>query len=403
MKKLYLDCSMGAAGDMLTAALFELIDDKEAFLKQINNIGLDGVKVEAKSSIKCSITGTYIDVSINGEREEVQDIDISHNHKEHCHNSLSDIESIISNLHISQNIKDNALAVYKIITKAESEVHNRTISQIHFHEVGDKDAIADIVSVSMLIDMLGVNTITVSPINVGSGFVHCAHGLLPVPAPATALILQSLPIYSSNIKGELCTPTGAALIKRFANSFGAMPQMILEKTGYGMGKKDFEVPNCVRAFLGSDADNMQANDEIAQLSCNLDDMTGEAISYVMDILFQNGALDVFSSPIYMKKNRPAYMLVCLCQKDKADFFAKLMLKHTTSLGIRKTINQRYILNRSISSIDTDLGSIKIKTAKGYGIQKSKAEYESIAKAALKQDISFNEAEKIINAQIQKNK
>jgi uncharacterized protein (TIGR00299 family) protein len=431
-KILYLQCSMGAAGDMLTAALFELIDDKDGFLQKINSLGLDGVKITAQKTQKCAINGTLMNVSIDGQEEIAKDFDIeaehhhshhdeTHKHKGHHGSGFADIEKILLSFPISQKSKDNALSIYKIIAEAESKVHNRPVEQIHFHEIGQKDAIADITAVCLLMEILDCNEIIASPINVGSGFVHCAHGILPVPAPASALILQGIPIYSSQIKGELCTPTGAAILKHFVQYFEPLPQMTIEKIGYGMGKKDFDIANCIRAFYGVGNNSRQRhsgmtqggghsgtmqggehsemangdNDEIAQLSCNLDDMTGEAVGFASEILLKNGALDVFTIPIYMKKTRPAFLLECLCPIDKADFFAALMLKHTTSFGIRKTVCQRYILERKISQKDSDLGKIKVKTGQGYGVKKSKAEYEDIAKAALSRNLSFDEASKIV--------
>jgi uncharacterized protein (TIGR00299 family) protein len=412
---------MGAAGDMLAAALFELIDDKDGFLNKINSL-LDEVKVSAQKTQKCAVSGTLMNVSIDGQEESENQVeqnahrhcgldpqsptmdeiagqarnDDKHQYHSHHHSGFADIEKILSAFPISQKAKDNVLSIYKILAEAESKVHDRPVEQIHFHEVGQKDAIADITAVCLLMEMLDCDEIISSPINVGSGFVHCAHGILPVPAPATALILQGIPIYNNQIKGELCTPTGAAIIKRFAKSFGDIPLMTIEKIGYGMGKKDFDIANCVRVFLGNTAaDNTAANDEIAQLSCNLDDMTGEAIGFASDILLKEGALDVFTIPIYMKKNRPASLFVCLCRKEKADFFASLILKHTSTFGIRKTICQRYILDREISEIESPIGKMKVKIGHGYGVKKSKVEYEDIAKAALSKGISIKEAEKAI--------
>ena len=262
MKTLYLDCSMGAAGDMLQAALFELLDDREAFLKTIQNLGLEGVTVKPIPMTKCGILGTHMDVLVNGESEgEMQEAhehhhdhdhhnhdehDHSHDHHDHHHEhhhhhaSMKDIENIIDGLNVSDNVKANAKKVYALIAEAESHAHGVDVSEIHFHEVGTLDAIADVTINCMLLEELKPEKIVASPVNVGSGHVHCAHGILPVPAPATAYILRDIPMYSGHIKSELCTPTGAALLKKFVDSFGEMPVMTVGKIGYGMGRKDFE-------------------------------------------------------------------------------------------------------------------------------------------------------------------
>jgi len=258
MKTLYFECNMGAAGDMVMAALLELHENPNDFLQRLNAVGIPGVVVSSEPHEKCGIVGTRIVVCVNGQEEGVHDHhehthDHNHDHKgAHSHNSYRDIEHRIGHLNISDAVKKNALAVYKLIADAESKVHGTTIEQIHFHEVGEMDAIADIVGVCMLMEELAPDVVKASSINVGSGHVKCSHGILPVPAPATALILQGMPIYSDKTKGELCTPTGAALIKHFANEFCSLPLMKVSKIGYGMGTKNFEKVNCVRTFMGNE-------------------------------------------------------------------------------------------------------------------------------------------------------
>jgi uncharacterized protein (TIGR00299 family) protein len=271
------------------------------------------------------------------------------------------------------------------------------MEQIHFHEVGSLDAIADIAGVCLAIDMLGPDEIISSPVHLGSGHVRCAHGILPVPAPATAYILKGVPTYSRDVKGELCTPTGAALLKCFAAKFSPMPLMSSEKIGYGMGFKDFKAANCVRAFLGTpfSADPAPGgpNGQVVELSCNLDDMTGEAIAFSAEILLENGALDAFLTPILMKKGRPATMLTCLCQVEKADFFAALMLKHTTTFGVRRHVCERYTLNRHVQESSAD-ELVMVKYGYGYGVEKHKLEYEDIAKLARETGRSLDEEREI---------
>jgi uncharacterized protein (TIGR00299 family) protein len=400
MKALYFECSMGAAGDMLTAALYELLidNDKKWFLKQINSLGLDDITVTAQPSEKNSVNGTKIHVNIfRYEEHEGNSSHVKHNHLHNRnHKNLKTIENIISKLKISKKVKDNAVNIYNIIAQAEAKAHGKPVTQIHFHEVGEIDAIIDIVSVCLLIDKLSPQKIISSPINIGTGHVHCAHGILPVPTPATAYILRDIPIYTNEICGELCTPTGAAIVKYFSDSFGQMPEMRVKKIGYGMGMKGFDMPNCIRAFLGeSDKDADTANNIIAQLQCNLDDMTGESLSFTSDLLFKKGALDAFYTYVQMKKNRPGILLTCICDIKKADFFAKLILEHTSTFGVRKTICKRYTLNRKISVQKTPYGNIRIKTGEGFGIKKSKPEFEDISKISRLKNKTFEEIKNTI--------
>jgi uncharacterized protein (TIGR00299 family) protein len=389
MKILYLECSTGVAGDMLTAALYELVNDnnKEIFLKQINSLGLGNVKVTAQSVERYSIKGTKIHVSIQG-HEEYEKI----SHSTH-HMNMKTIEDIISKLKTSKKVKTNAISIYNIIAKAESKAHGKSIDQIHFHEIGEIDAIVDIIGVCVLMDMISPEEIISSPINIGKGHVHCAHGILSVPAPATAYILHNIPIYTNEINGELCTPTGAAIIKHFVNSFGQMPIMCIKAIGHGMGTHELGIANCVRVFLGDSDKKINSADTdniVAQLQCNLDDMTGESLSFTSDLLLNKGALDVFYTPIQMKKNRPGILFTCICEEKKSDFFSKLILKYTTTFGVRKSICERYTLNRKISLQKTPYGNIHIKTGEGFGIEKSKPEFEDIARAANSKNVTFDE-------------
>jgi uncharacterized protein (TIGR00299 family) protein len=392
---------MGAAGDMLTAALYELVNDKykKNFLEQMNSLGLSNVKVIAQTDEKCSIKETKIHVSIYGHEENKHKHENTHHckhHLEHNRINLKTIESIILKLKVSKKVKDNAVNIYAIIAQAEAKVHGKAVTKIHFHEVGEIDAIVDIIGVCLLIERLSPEEIIVSPINIGKGHVHCAHGILPVPAPATAHILRNIPVYTNDIEGELCTPTGAAIIKYFANHFGQMPPMNIKNIGYGAGTHKFEIPNCVCAFLGQSNKNINStNNTVVQLQCNMDDIAGESLSFVLDLLLNKGALDVFYTHVQMKKNRPGILLTCICDIENADFFAKLILEHTTTFGVRKTICDRYILNRKTSLQKTPYGNVRIKTGEGFGIKKSKPEFEDIAKIARLKGITFDKVKNTI--------
>ena len=417
MKTLYLDCGMGAAGDMLTAALLELLPDQEEFVAKLSALGIPDVSVEREKMSKCGIGGTHITVKVHGEEEgeEMHDHDHhdhghSHDHGDHDHehfhehgdhghehshdhdhthhhSSMHDIKRIVHSLSVSDKVKHDILAVYGMIAEAESHAHGVPVTEIHFHEVGTMDAIADVTAVCLLMERIAPDQVIASPVHVGSGQVKCAHGILPVPAPATAYILQDVPIYGGEIKGELCTPTGAALLKYFVTRFGEMPVMKTEAIGYGMGKKDFPAANCVRALLG---ETENAGDTITELNCNVDDMTGEAVGFAMDTLFAAGALEVYTVPIGMKKSRPGMLLCVMCRETDKEEMVKLLFRHTTTIGIRENVYKRYTLTRSVETVQTRYGEIRKKISRGYGVTREKYEYEDLARAAREHNISVSQ-------------
>ena len=438
MRTIYLDCGMGAAGDMLMAALLELCpEEKEEFLGKMNGLGLPGVKVEAEPAVKCGITGTHMNVTVFGEEEESEDVHDhghahthsheacevnaadglhshvhshdghehhhgdqpahsheghGHSHHHHHHSTMAGIASIIDGLDIPAPVKEDMKAVYALIAEAESHAHGMPVDQIHFHEVGTMDAVADIAGVCLLFHELGADQIIASPVHVGSGHVHCAHGILPVPAPATAHILQGIPVYSTQVQGELCTPTGAALLKHFVKEFREMPVMTTSKIGYGMGKKDFERANCVRAFLG---DTAETGDEIAELSCNLDDMTAEAVGFAEEALFEAGALEVYTIPVGMKKSRPGILLTCMCRREDEEKMVELLFRHTTTLGVREHISRRFTLKRREETVETAYGPVRKKISQGHGVARAKLEYEDLAAIAKKTGRPLEEIRKEI--------
>ncbi|MEA4893096.1 MAG: nickel pincer cofactor biosynthesis protein LarC [Peptococcaceae bacterium] len=419
MKTLYLECNMGAAGDMLAAALLELLPDPAGFVEKLNALGLSGVRYFAEPSVKCGISGTHLSVLVNGEEElslDQGDFELcgresgaapvrvqgpehgpGHRHDQchdghhhdhgHHHAGLKDIAAIVDSLGLPEQVRSHALAVYDLVAEAESHAHGKPADQVHFHEVGAMDAIADVVAVCLLLAELGPQQVLASPVQVGGGQVRCAHGIMPVPAPATAFILKGVPIYSGAIRGELCTPTGAALLKHFTGSFGPMPMMKVTAIGYGMGKKDFEAANCVRAFWGETEDS---GDMISELSCNLDDMTAESIGYVQNLLLEKGALDVYTTAIGMKKNRPAVMLTCMCRLEQKEAMARLIFRHTSTLGIREYRCQRYTLDKTSRTLKTSLGTVRIKEGRGWGCEKTKPEYEDLARIADETGLSLEE-------------
>ncbi len=409
MKTLYLDCGMGAAGDMLTAALLELLPDQEKMLEKLNALGIPGVVFVCEKAQKCGIGGTHVSVRIHGgeESEEMHGHDHEHTHEtahahnhghthetgethshaHHHHSGMHEIEHIVNELPVSERIRKDVLAVFGMIAEAESHVHGVPVTEIHFHEVGTMDAVADITAVCVLMDQIAPDQVIVSPVHVGSGQVKCAHGILPVPAPATAYILKDVPVYGGEIRGELCTPTGAALLKYFASRFGAMPVMRTISIGYGMGKKDFPAANCVRALLG-ETEGM--GDMVAELCCNVDDMTAEAIGFAGEMLLEAGALEVYTVAAGMKKSRPGTVLHVMCTESAKDKMVELIFRHTTTIGIRENISRRYTLARSIQKVQTPYGEIRKKVSEGYGVRREKYEYEDLARLARERGMSIQE-------------
>lgn len=437
MKTLYLDCGMGAAGDMLTAALLELLPDREKMIGELNALGIPGVAFVCEEAQKCGIGGTHMSVRVHGveESEEMHDhaheaehhhdhghtheaehyhdhnhtheAEHHHNHTHeaehrsdhahtqeaghahHHHSGMHEIEHIVGGLSLSERIRKDILAVFGMIAEAESHVHGVPVTEIHFHEVGTMDAVADITAVCVLMDRLAPDQVIVSPVHVGSGQVKCAHGILPVPAPATAYILKDVPIYGGEIRGELCTPTGAALLKYFASRFGAMPVMCTLAIGYGMGKKDFPAANCVRALLG---ETEGAGDMVTELICNVDDMTAEAIGFASETLLEAGALEVYTVAAGMKKSRPGTVLHVMCAESVKDKMVELIFRHTTTIGIRENISRRYMLARSIQKVQTPYGEVRKKISEGYGVTREKYEYEDLAQIARERGMSIREVE-----------
>ena len=436
---LYIECKMGAAGDMLMSALYELLSDKQKkkFVDTMNSVFGENVQIRPEAKSTCGINGTHIHV-ITLKTEEgcdhIEDYEVSdhdahsdchehtanhthtsphqhnqnenttnHGHShEHHHYSFMSVKHIIEQLDIDDEVKANAVKIYEIIGNAEAHVHNSTLENIHFHEVGSLDAMADVVGCCLLFSYLKPDQIICSPIHVGNGTVKCAHGILPVPAPATAEILKGIPYYTGNIDSELCTPTGAAILKYFVSSFSDMPPMAIQNIGYGIGNKEFDTANAVRVFMLEKYNDINIDkadayilDEILEISCNLDDMTGEELGYAMDVLLEAGALDVFFTPIYMKKNRPAVMLSCLCKTEDRDKFTDLMFKHTTTRGVRYTNYMRSKLNSSFEEIHTDAGVVRRKISTGENVEKAKLEFDDLKKIANALDMSIADVRKLV--------
>ncbi len=407
MKTLYFDCKMGAAGDMITAVLLGLFQDPCKEVSELNSVGIPDVEFNYELVENNGILGGHVSVKVNGREEEVDGVEHKHgdetahgteahdHHHQHDHHSHShtmyDIEEIIENLQLAKEIKSDIREVYALIADAESKVHGKPVSQIHFHEVGNMDAIADVTAVCYLMHKIDPDKVIVSPINVGGGTVKASHGIMPVPAPATALLLSGIPTYESHsIKSELCTPTGAALLKYFADEFSVQPIMAVDKISYGMGNKKFDQVNAIRVMLGETGDD---SEQVVELSCNIDDMTAEEVGFATEALFEAGALEVYTIATDMKKNRPGIELRCICKMDKRDIILKHIFKHTTTLGVRENICNRYVLTREINKIETPYGEVRVKKAYGYDVSRSKLEYDDIAGIARRTGKSLYELRK----------
>lgn len=405
MRILYLDCGMGAAGDMLAGALVSLLskEEQESFIKMINNIGVDGVKVSLSDDAKCGITGKHFKVEIDGVEEHSHDVhEHEHHHEheqehghhhEHHHQGKGPFPKELEAVAEKLNCPNDIQKVYELLAEAEAKVHGKDISEIHFHEVGMKDALIDIASVVYLMNKLKVDKVVVSPVNVGFGKVKCAHGILPVPAPATAELVKGIPTYAGRFEGELLTPTGAALLKYYADEFSYQPLMNVIKCGYGTGNKNFESANVVKAVLGEVTDEL-ISENVIELNCNVDDMSAEDMAYATKALIENGAKDAFVTPVIMKKGRSGMLLTVLCSAIDKERFVSLIFKHTSTIGIRVKETERIILNRHEETVHTKLGDVRVKYSEGYGVKREKPEFEDLRKLAEENNISVAEARKI---------
>lgn len=369
-------------------SLSELVDQK-VFLEKMQALHIPHVEITLEKKVKCGVTGTHVKVLVDGEEE----LEHTHDHEQHHHHhtSLQDVRHILQHMDISDDVRNHAQSIYDSIAEAESHAHGLPADQIHFHEVGTLDAIVDVVGNCILMEMIHPDRVMCSTVTLGNGMVHCAHGILPVPAPATAWLIQGMPVQSGKCEGEMLTPTGAAILKHFVQEYGAMPKMVMDKTGYGMGTKDFGVLNAVRSFLGESDDD----GEIVELVCNLDDQSAEEIGFAVDTLFENGALDVYTTSVHMKKNRPGILFTCMCKMQDVDKMRKLMFTHLTTLGIRENRSVRYSLHRRMEVLETPYGKIRKKVSEGYGVHREKLEYEDLARIAKENGVSIQEVRNLI--------
>jgi uncharacterized protein (TIGR00299 family) protein len=414
VKTLYLECKSGISGDMFVGSMLDLGVESDGLLAALKQLPIDGYNIEITRKLKNGITATDFNVILQDDRHNHDD----NEHTHHNHNTFSDIKMLINTSTLSENVKALSIKIFEIIAIAESKVHMTDIDNVHFHEVGAVDSIVDIVAAAYCVEKLSPDRIICSTLTEGSGFVKSAHGLLPVPCPATLEIFKNatIPFECIETKGELVTPTGAAIIAAIAQNFGVMPLMIVENIGYGSGKKDFDHANVLRAFLGSpptqnlneqlnsfSVENLESldqngeyisnnvlTDKIAVLETCIDDSTGEALGYCLDLLLEAGANDAFYTPVYMKKNRPAYQLTVLCSEENIKKLAQLIFTHTGSIGMRVRISDRLILQRQLTKIATKYGDIAYKTCNIGDAVKLKPEFEAIKAAAKEFGVTLND-------------
>jgi hypothetical protein len=409
MRIAYLECFSGISGDMFLGALVDAAVSPHLLEETVASLGL-GARLEVSRVMRSGISATKVDVWIDGEKDspreehrepqsqhtqEHHSHEHDHDHHEHKHHShdhghgrgLSEIRKIISAASISDAAKKSAIAIFEALGVAEAKIHNTSIENIHFHEVGAVDAIVDIVCAAVGAEALGVDEIVCSSLNVGGGTVQCAHGTFPVPVPATVELLKGAPVYSSGLQAELVTPTGAAIVKTLASRFVSFPGMKIEMSGYGAGSRDFpEHPNVLRITIGETTSGglaaKTAAETITVLEANLDDLNPQVFGYVVDRLFEEGALDVFAMPVQMKKNRPGTLLTVLCKPEDAARLTQLIFTETTTLGVRRRDEVRQTLTRRWENVNTPWGEVRIKIASMNGTVTNYApEYEDCRRIA----------------------
>lgn len=392
MKVLYYDCFCGISGDMNLAALVDLGVPKEYLIDELSKLNLNSeYEIKIENSMKLGITGTRVDVILKHEHNHEEH---DHTH-EHHHRSLRDIEEIINSSSLSDKVKKLSLDIFMKVAKAEAKVHGKDLYEIHFHEVGAIDSIVDIVGAAVCLNYINVDKIIASPVQVGGGFVKCAHGIMPVPAPATAEILKDIPMNTGLVQFETTTPTGAAILAANSEEFTKNIDFKIKKIAYGIGHRDLEIPNVLRVYLG-EKESAEEKDEQYILETNIDDMNPEFYGYVEEKLFEVGALDVFKTPIYMKKGRPGIKLSVLVGSGKEDDILKVIFEDTTSLGIRRYKVEKIMLNREFSKVSTEYGDITVKKAYYKGkLVKYKPEYEECKTIAKEKKLAIDKIYKAV--------
>lgn len=379
MRLLYFDCFAGASGDMILGAMVSAGADSRLLAEQLSLLGLHGYKLEFEIVDRSGISATHARVRTP---------------HEHTHRHLSDILKIIYDSRLSESVKTRAAKIFSRLGEAEARVHNVPVAKVHFHEVGALDAIIDVVGAAICFDLLGIERFVSSPFHVGSGTVEMEHGRFPVPPPAVAELLKDVPMYSTDIKGELVTPTGAAIITTVCSEYGPIPNMKLEHTGYGAGTREYEkIPNALRVLLGEEHIAAEEPEQLWMLETNIDDMSPQVFGHVMDRAFELGAIDCYFAPIQMKKNRPGVLLSILCRSDERESLTQMAFAETTTLGLRSYQVERRALDREIVRVETEYGPIDFKVAHLNGhVITGTPEYEQCRQAAVNAKVPLRAVE-----------
>jgi len=388
MKTLYFDCFAGASGDMILGALVAAGVDPDRLGDQLALLGVEGFSVRFETVNKSGLSANHAHV------------ETAHEHK---HRHLSDIRKIIDDSQLSEGVKQRSIAIFTRLAQAEALVHNEPIEHVHFHEVGALDAIVDVVGAAICFEMLAIKRFVCSPIHVGSGTVEMAHGRFPVPPPAVTELLKGVPFYSTELKGELLTPTGAAIITTVCKEFGPIPQLRVQGTGYGAGTRDYEnFPNVLRVMVGESDGRDETEQSLWMLETNVDDVSPQIIGHVMDRAFKLGARDCYFTPIQMKKNRPGVLLSILCDPEKKTEMTDLLFTETTTIGVRSYQVNRRALDRQIVRVETFYGPIDVKVARLNGrVVNAMPEFEQCRRAAELKGVALKEVEDAARLAIRK--
>lgn len=377
MRVAYFDCFSGISGDMILGALIDAGLDLGELKNGLNKLNLSGYEIKTTRVEKNHITAIHVDVNVTDKQVE---------------RKLGDILALIDKSRLESEIKETGKKIFINLAKAEAKVHNKNIETVHFHELGSVDTIIDVVGAIIAVRALGIEEIYASPLHVGKGFIKCAHGTLPVPAPATMELLKDMPIYGGDINSELVTPTGAAIIATMARSFGELPPMVIKKIGYGAGERDLPIPNLLRVFVGAKMPDMEyGEDVVTVIETNIDDMNPEFYDHIMTKLFEKGALDVFLTPIHMKRNRPAIMLSTITPHDRVKSILSVIFDETTTLGVRISEVRRKKALREIRQVDTKFGKVRVKVSLvGKKIKNITPEYEDCERLAREHNIPIKD-------------
>lgn len=382
MKTAYFDCFSGASGDMILGALLEAGLDLGHLSRELEKLGLSHYRLRSEQVTRAGFKGTHFIV-------ETKD---SHHHH-HSHRNLAEIEKIINKSDLDEAIKAKSVHIFRNLAQAEALVHNTEVDQVHFHEVGALDSFIDIVGAVIGMRALGIEKVYCSPLHVGRGYVQCHHGILPVPAPATAQLLKGVPFYSSQVEGELLTPTGAAILTTMASAFGPMPQMVVNQIGYGAGSRQLPVPNLLRLFVGETQEGFSSNktETVAVIETSIDDMSPQIYEYVMNKMMELGAFEVFLEPVQMKKNRPGTLLTVICEPRGVNRFIDCLLKETTTIGVRWRYDCKVKAPSEILEVSTEYGQLRCKvTTFDSEVINISPEYEDCRRAATKFNVPLKD-------------